>query len=170
MDFLTNNFVIVISVLTILGGLVVFGLQISNYIKSVKTNNWTETTGIVSKSELEVREDISNRLNYRTYRSLINYTYNINAVEFESSKIYYGDNIYTTDKWQVESFLNRFPVGQKITVYINPINESESLLIKGVRIANILYLIISILIIGIGTYGLIYNKSIYDFLIQLKSN
>jgi hypothetical protein len=150
MEFLQNDRDIIILILfSILG----FGIIIYNIIlikKGHETLNWIEVKGLITKSELGIlRQSGQTSLDY-CYRADIEYDFEVIDKNFHSRQAFLGDKIYTSGKSKAKTTLKMFPVNHAVSVFVNPDNYSESVLIRGSGANRFLNIAIGLILVIIG--------------------
>jgi len=125
---------------------------------------WKKTQGEILEKKVERVHQI---IKYETYRPIVKYKYTVNGKEFQSDKIFLSP--FETDKNTAEKIINEFK-SEKVDVFYNPFNPSESVLKRSVNAGLVVMLIalIGIMLpflyqtfIEIHGYGL-YTKTIAE--------
>lgn len=88
--------------------------------------SWHTTTGRVTRSEVRAqkRRDMDDRERTRNVPS-VGYEYTVNGKRFSGDRISLAEVIPESD---IESTLDRYPVGKEVTVYYNPADPRQSVL------------------------------------------
>jgi len=123
----------------------------------LNTIEFIETKGHISKS------DISHGSKPR-FRFNINYKYQVNGQNYESSRIGFGFK-GSDKKESVDLIINSYPVGKKVIVYFDKSNPSFSVLDPGrhSRFGFIFLLVLYFMFIGLVIYTFVksrYNKAL----------
>lgn len=91
----------------------------------------SQGNGEIYSNELVVRQGRRSK----SYRADVSYQYSIGGREYLSSRLFYGDS--SSSRRRAEARFNRFAVGQKVDVWIDPRDPSESTLYPGLTVWNI---------------------------------
>lgn len=93
---------------------------------------WMETTGTVIESCVESRkkpaDDIDSDTAVTNSPNVV-YEYRVNDQSFRNGRITIGER---TSEYELESILDRYPVGAQVLVYYNPANPQEAVLERDV--------------------------------------
>ncbi len=99
---------------------------------------WKKTDGEILEKKIERVQEI---IKYETYKPVVKYKYTVNGKEYISDKIFITS--FETDKNTALKIINEFS-SEKINVYYNPFNPSESVLKKSVH-AGLVVMIIALI-------------------------
>ncbi|WP_324023675.1 DUF3592 domain-containing protein [Maribacter sp. BPC-D8] len=137
-------------------GLVTLCLSIFNLYNSKKTNSWAKTNAEVQSLEF----DHENYDGASSYRVKITYEYIIDNVKYQNNKIAYGYGMNGVDDHH--NLYLKLKDAKKIVAYINPNNNSDSILIKGLNGS----------ILGLLLFSIMWNAGVSIFLVPIlmKSN
>lgn len=113
----------------IFAGMVVGALILAVVVKMREVRgaqSWRTTTGRVTRSEVRAqkRRDMDDRERTRSVPS-VGYEYTVNGKRFSGDRISLAEIIPESD---IESTLDRYPVGKEVTVYYNPADPRQSVL------------------------------------------
>lgn len=88
--------------------------------------SWRTTTGRVTRSEVraQTRRDMDDRERTRSV-PFVSYEYTAGGRRFSGNRISLAEIIPESD---IESTLDRYPVGREVTVYYNPANPKQAVL------------------------------------------
>ena len=65
------------------------------------------------------------------YRPLIEYTYEINGQNYQSDRIAYSSNSFSTsDKWQIKTLIRQYPIGKVVNAFVDSKNLEVAYLIE----------------------------------------
>ncbi len=145
MIFQNENFILLIIVII---GLLILIWQLFLLFKIFFCFYWNKTDGKVISSNLKVIENTGEV--DKSYRAKIKYQYLVNKDTFVSSRVYYGDKLSSSFKSRYAKLLEKYPVGEKVKVYYNPISAKESVIERGVMLEVVFMLIVSLSAIIIG--------------------
>ena len=132
--------------------------------KDRKAKDWKSVPGTVVSASLKKEHRARIAQNNRTewydlFIPNIKYTYAVNGTVHESSRIGYGIYTRRSDTFG-KKLMERFPAGASVPVYYNPADPRSSLLEKrstytyGMYILSILYILLSMLFLGVWLYQL----------------
>lgn len=162
MEILQNNidFVILIILLTIGLGVIIFNIILIK--KGEQTLNWFEVKGSIKKSEI-IQVNMNSTLDYTEnyYRASIEYEYEVFGIKYLSNQAYLGDIIYS-NKSKAQETVKMFPIFKTVTVFVNPDNHIESVLIKGSGGNRVLNIVIGLFLIVAG----VFIKTNYELIIN----
>ena len=127
-------------------GMCIYNLLI--IIKSKKTQNWIQTNGLITKSELGISDNIGPNEKY--YRANIEYEFKAFGNLMKSNQVYIGDKLYSSSKWRSEDIIDKYKLGDKVDVYYNPNSINESILIKGSFVSSYIFTTLGVVTIFLG--------------------
>jgi len=121
----------------------------------LNTIDFIETDGQINKADIGYGSKPK-------FRFDITYQYQVNGKSFESSRIGFGFK-GSDKKESVDQIINRYPVGQKVTVYFDKSNPSFSVLEpeRNSKFGFILLLLLYLMGVGLVVYAFLetrYNK------------
>ncbi len=150
MEILQNNidFIILIILLTIGLGLIIFNMILIK--KGKQTLNWFEVKGSIKKSEI-IQVNMNPSVDYTEnyYRSSIEYEYEVFDIKYLSNQAYLGD-IISSNRSKAQETVKMFPINKIVTVFVNPDNHTESVLIRGFGGNRVLNIVIGLFLIVVG--------------------
>jgi hypothetical protein len=117
---------------------------VSSWREALQSKWWPSTTGTVTSSQVlpvKVRGGT-------IYRATISYTYEVQGVSYEGRRVQVLEDGETSDLAQ--RTIDVFSVGRVVSVYFNPDDASEALLIPGSDFDFFLWLGVSLLAIVAG--------------------
>lgn len=109
--------------------------------------SWPNVPGAVIESEMDQYEDQENG---RMYRAIVVYVYSLDGGEFESDRIWPDGNFSTSDRTVIFETLKKYPVGQKVTVFYNPVSPAESALEPGTSTGGHIVYALGLGFLGLG--------------------
>ncbi|WP_371804452.1 DUF3592 domain-containing protein [Candidatus Lokiarchaeum ossiferum] len=116
----------------------------TDYLYGLKTKDWQATDAIVLSSTLQSTLSSTSRSKY-LYRAEIIYEYVVNNHTYTSDLYYYtSGDAYTNDRMKWSDIVSEYSVGMNITVYFNPEDPSEAVIMQGPSPDNVIALIIII--------------------------
>jgi len=149
-DFLQNiDKQTLFTYLPIFLGVILFFLDFRLLYKSIQSENWSQTEGIITKSELYKSEGVDNSVSYQPQ---VEYQFEVDGILYKSKRLYFGSSIGSSfKKRKSKKYVNKFPVNTKVTVYYNELNIKQSVLETGIH-SEILLLFVTGILICIGGY------------------
>lgn len=136
----------------VLVGLWTFFSSIINIYNSEKTQNWPKVIANVKNVKLDYHNDDDGG---ESYEVKIKYEYLINNKKYQSEKVGFGYGMNGTEDH--ESLFYKLENSKKVIAYVNPNNNSDSILIKGINNS----------IIGMLIFSIMWNSLLSIFLIPL---
>jgi len=141
---------------------IIFGIR--NRKKGTESQNWPKVMGKISRAEvLEELDTDEEGFTSKSYKPEIEYQYGVGDEEFTSTKVSFGGTrTYSSHKKAEESLIN-YPLNGSVSVFYNPQDPSESVLIQGTKgtmgliIVGIVFLAVSIITSCVGLIILISN-------------
>lgn len=100
----------------------------SAFINQLRAQNFSQTTGHITHSEVTSHDDGEGTM----YGASIRYRYEVNGQAFEGKRIRFGAGAYSEPDW-AESAVNNYPDGATVAVYYNSRHPSESVLEPGAK-------------------------------------
>jgi hypothetical protein len=113
--------------LFIIVGLVVMGAGVWMLIKSLRSEQWPVTDGVILTAEMKSHSGEHGD----TYSANVTYDYQVAGVKFIGKKISIGQMSSSTS--YAQEILNRYPVGKKVSVHYSPNDSSEAVLETGIH-------------------------------------
>ena len=112
---------------------VVIGLGIAGWggwtlIKSIRTNDWPVTDGVIQSARQKSHPDKDGST---TYSAEITYTYEVAGVKYDGDKIAIGQMSSSSE--YVQGVLGRYPVGGKVSVHYSATNPTDAVLETGIH-------------------------------------
>ncbi|MEO1290004.1 MAG: DUF3592 domain-containing protein [Chloroflexota bacterium] len=136
-----------------LGGLFIVSRGLFKVWKQFETRNWKRTIGEMLETEIVKTKCIVRNREVDDYRPRVLYRYEVNKEIFTGNRLQYGRTGHHTHRQQAEYVLERFHKIDKLTVYFNPDNPEESILIRDAMSSGALgYLLLGGLLIAMGIW------------------
>ena len=104
-------------------GLVAVGVGVRLLIKSLRSEHWPVTDGIVQSSEMKSHEGSKGGM---TYSAEVTYSYQVAGTGYTGAKIAIGQMSSSSE--YARGVLDRYPVGRKISVHYSPGDPSDAVL------------------------------------------
>ena len=112
-------------------GVILFLLDFILLYKSIQSKNWSQTEGLITKSELYKSEGADNSV---SYEPLVEYQYEVDGKLYKSKKLYFGSSVGSSfKKRKSKKYVNTFPTNTKVTVYYNELNIKQSVIETGIH-------------------------------------
>ncbi|NJN44561.1 MAG: DUF3592 domain-containing protein [Anaerolineae bacterium] len=92
------------------------------------SSSWPATQGQITESTLDHSTDAEGG---DSYSPEVTYTYQVNGIFYENGTIKFGENSYSSQR-KAQEILNRYPVGQMVSVYYDPDKPGRAVLEPGV--------------------------------------
>jgi hypothetical protein len=96
--------------------------------KSLRTEHWPVTNGIVRSSHTESHSDNDGGT---TYSAEVAYTYQVAGVNYDGDKVSIGQMSASSD--YAQGIANRYPAGRKVFVHYSSTNPAEAVLESGIH-------------------------------------
>ncbi len=109
-------------------GLAAVGAGVWTLVKSLRTEHWPVTDGIIQSAHMESHP--GNR-GSTTYSAEVTYMYQVVGVSYTGKKISIGGMSSSSD--YAQGILNRYPVGKKVSVHYSPADPEEAVLETGIH-------------------------------------
>lgn len=109
-------------------GLVTFSIGVCMAVKSIRSNYWPTTQGVIESAASHLNP---NGKGGGTYSVEIIYTYQIAGVDYTGNKIAIGQ--MSASSQYTQGILDRYPIGRKVSVSYSPGDPSEAVLETGIH-------------------------------------
>ena len=131
-----------------------------DYRTAKESSEWPQTEGVILRSEVkqEMRSSGSgrNKSSRMYYAPNIVYSYEVDGRKYKSSQIYIGNLGYSsTNSSGAYEYRNKYPVGERVTVYYMKGAASKSILEQGTKVSHylilgggLLFAIVGLLMVG----------------------
>jgi len=110
-------------------GMGIVGYGVWTLIKSVRTNDWPVTDGVIQSAQKKFHRDDND--GNGTYSAEVTYTYQVAGVNYDGNKIAIGQ--MSSSAAYAQGVLNRYPIGKTISVHYAPDNPTDAVLETGVH-------------------------------------
>ena len=108
-------------------GMAVLGAGVWTLIKSIRTEHWPVTDGVVQSAHQESHSGDHGT----TYSAEVTYTYQVSGVSYSGHKISIG--AISSSSQYAQGILDRYPVAKKVSVYYSPADPAEAVLETGIH-------------------------------------
>lgn len=123
------------------------------YLKMARNSlNWENTNGEITRSEIKITQG----KNGKNYQPVIHFKYQVYGTEYISKRVYYGSNVGTNSQTRAQKLIDKYPVGQKVEVFYDPMKNSRAVIEPGARweikffvIFSALFILIPLLLVRI---------------------
>ena len=109
-------------------GLVAVGIGIWTFAKSIRSEHWPVTDGIIQSAEMTSHEGSKGG---RTYSADVTYTYQVAGTSYTGDKVSIGQMSSSSE--YARGILNHYPVGKKVSVHYLPGDPSDAVLETGIH-------------------------------------
>ncbi len=99
--------------------------------KVEESQNWSAVQGYITKSYIRRETDTDSDGDRSTsYFPEVLYTYEFHGQEYTGDKISFGGKTGSSHHKKAQNFLAQYPVGQGVTVYYDPNNPEDAVLVR----------------------------------------
>ena len=130
--------------ITLLGGALIYS-AIRKFLKRSQKKSWPQTTGEIIESNVDDAEKAVASMSRRPGKYGMSlkgrYAYKVNLAPYESDRFsseIVPENILNPEK--VRAYSKTYATGNKVTVYYNPDDHSDSVLDPRVNIGDVMFL------------------------------
>lgn len=158
-EFVSNNPGFIVGGIFLLIGLIVTLISLIRILQSLIAKSWATTEGKITRSEIRVSRSYSTsstssgstRQRTISYKPDIEFEYKLQDNIFKSNRIYYGSKMGSTWKWRrSKRYVDKYPVGHRVTIFYKPSNNSRALIEPGIHRELIFGIIMGIFVLYIG--------------------
>jgi len=121
-------------VVLVFGGLLAYYLVLLG--RSFVANWWLKTEGQLVNVDIIVNEGDDERIT--TYTPIVKYKYTVNGATFHSENLGFG--VWTSPRWLSERTI-RNACAHPLSVFYNPINPGQSVLVRGFTLHHLVCLL-----------------------------
>lgn len=114
------------------------------------THSWQEAKGIIYQSDMLEQTRRGDEL---LYTHVLNYRYQLPDGTHTSNQVYRTDLPLASED-QIQQLVAQFPTGSLQTVYFNPDDHSEAVLIRGISIQLLVAFVFALACFGVGMLSL----------------
>ncbi|MGD2026376.1 MAG: DUF3592 domain-containing protein [Anaerolineales bacterium] len=112
--------------------LIIFGIR--NRRKGEASQNWPSVSGLITNISIEENVDTDDEgFTSTTYTPKVEYQYEVGAESFTSKRISFGAERGYGRRKKAEEALIPYPVNSQASVFYNPSDPSESVLVQGTK-------------------------------------
>ena len=117
-----------------LGGAAALFFGYRNRQKATESLNWPKVQGTITEAEVKKDYDTdAEGFTTTTYAPKIQYQYQVGEEEFTNDQISFGGTRTYSSSKKAEEALSQYPVNGSVTVYYNPENPKEAVLVQGTK-------------------------------------
>jgi len=109
-------------------GAVSFGIGCWTFYRSVRSESWPTTEGVIESAEMKSH---SGGEDGTTYSAEVAYSYRVAGENYEGEKVSIGQ--MSSSSGYARGILNHYPVGKKVSVHYAPGDPSEAVLETGIH-------------------------------------
>lgn len=160
-------FITIMGFAIIVAGIIIAAINVYLSMKNNSTRFWHKTQCEIINSEIEKNQSLTKRSFDDHFKASINYEYTIDDDIYYSSRIFFGDSIFSPNKTTAKNLIKKYSLGDRINISYNPKNKKESVIEVGIRLNQIFNIFLAILLIAAGIYAVLHKallvKLILDF-------
>jgi hypothetical protein len=124
-------------------GVLLLGHAVRNFLKGSASRNWPPSQGCILRSLVLVGTSDEGE----SFTPQVEYEYVVAGVNYRGTRLRYGQ-IGSWNRKQAERTIARYIAGAQQTVLYNPHNPSESVLISGTSLGNIVIVLSALVFLG----------------------
>ncbi len=109
-------------------GLVAVGVGVWLLIRSLRSEHWPVTGGIVQSAEMKSHQGKHGSM---TYSAEVTYSYQVEGASYMGDKVSIGQMSSSSE--YARGILSRYPVGKKVSVHYSPGDPSDAVLEMGIH-------------------------------------
>ena len=96
-----------------------------------RTESWRPVTGVITVAEMEKTRFEVKTGHMNMYRPRIEYRYRVGQKAHTGTRVYHGADTWLESSEVADRILQRYSMGQEVTVYIDPAEPTEAVLERG---------------------------------------
>jgi hypothetical protein len=123
---------------------------IHNLIRNIRAKRWPTANGVVDHS---ATPDAMRR----KYTIILDYRYTVEGTDFRSDRLRFGSQFQTYPKRIANLVRDRYCPGSKVSVYYNPENPSQAVLMPGILFGDLIAIMLLITFLFAMHYDLIFS-------------
>jgi hypothetical protein len=124
-------------------GIFLLGLAVRNFVKGSASRNWLPAEGRILRSLVLAGTSDEGE----TLTPQVEYEYAVSGIKYRGTRLRYGQ-IGSWNRKQAERTIARYIAGAQQTVLYNPRKPSESVLISGTSLGNIVIVLSALVFLG----------------------
>ncbi|MBX9656244.1 DUF3592 domain-containing protein [bacterium] len=101
-------------------------------LRQIPTCRFISTTGVITRSNVSIDHGVD----FTAFRVVVNYDYQVQGKNYSGNRYRYGNHGSSSSEY-AERYVKTHPPGTPVEVYFNPVNFSDSVLIRGIEGADI---------------------------------
>jgi hypothetical protein len=141
---------IIFGVIFTIGGILLSGSLMIALFKATDSLNWPAHRGNIVKSEVCFDEQARNQ-----YFPCVSYEFELDGKQYRSNNIWLYP--WREDKEFAAITIASYPVGAEVTVFLNPSNPHEAILVKSSQHYLFLFFILSLMLVIVGVWLIFYS-------------
>ena len=137
-------------------GVVIAVRGVGTVIEAFRSTDWPLTEGSVTASGVDMKNDAidtERRTRALRYSPAVSYSYDVDGTTYSSDLLGFI-RVWTDDESDAQVTVQRYPVGQTVTVYYDPGDPSRAVLDPGVPLNSMLGLLFGLAWIATITLGM----------------
>lgn len=136
-------------ILAIAGWMTAFWLGKPIRDQALASSSWPTTEGRVVRSSLEERRDEGKR----QVTADIGYEYELDGKAFTGTRVWFGDDYWSSPGAEFRDAVARYPVGRPLEVHYDPAAPDESVLEPGATWSSSIAYVLGLAMIAVGGLG-----------------
>ena len=133
-----------------LGGLILLADGLSDLMGALRSRAWPRVDGVVSKSKLV---SVSKKQRQEpNWKPEIHYTFTFNGTPLTGTLVAFGLDGLAGSRAFATAYVDRYPVGQQVSVCVDPKDPSRSVLEPGLTFKATGSLIIAIVLLVVSSW------------------
>ena len=144
-----------ITILVFFGVFFLFGIAalyiaIEGAYFGYQSEGWPSVVGVIEESRIKTRKGKKSK---KRSKLVVSYQYFVNDVPYRNDKARYLDNMFYP-KTKKQEIVSRFPKGEKATIYYNPSEPGQSVLVQGFALGSFIGgMLLGLVFCAIGIFG-----------------
>ena len=130
---------------TLIAGIFIAAAGCCDAWLSSRAGSWPTVEGEIIDSDLEQLSETNSKLT-DTYAVSVHYRYSVKGREFIGERIAYGLGVLLMEQ-SAQRIVDRYPVGERVRIYVCPTNPAQSVLEVRVTWAAIALILLGIVVV-----------------------
>jgi hypothetical protein len=131
---------------SLIAGAFFLGLAVRNLMKGIASRGWSQTTGTISRAFVLVETDPEGN---KGFTPSIEFEYVVEGNRYKGSRLRYGQ-VGSSNRERAERTIAGYPVGTSVSVFFDPRNPKDSVLLCGTSWGNLFIAAAGIAFLGTG--------------------
>ncbi len=137
-------------------GAVLLAMGVRQSARGRETRHFTRTPGRIVESRVRLLSEADEQRS-RRWGFVIRYTYEARGRTLESEQVWIGSAAAAeyVDEGRAREWVERFPAGAEVTVFFDPADPRQAVLVPGVPSTQIAVLVVAgLALVGVGVFAL----------------